>query len=108
LLFTAYWIAPFLAIIVIDWYQRRGSISRAGLAGLMSFATLPTGWPALAALLVGFAAMVPFMNTGLVVGPVANALHGADLSFYVGFVVAAVVYSALRKLQAEAAPDWPE
>jgi len=108
LLFTAYWIAPFLAIIVIDWYQRRGSISREGLARLMSFATLPTGWPALAALLVGFAAMVPFMNTGLVVGPVANALHGADLSFYVGFVVAAIVYSALRKLQAEAAPDWPE
>jgi len=43
--------------------------------------------------LVGFAAMVPFMNTGLVVGPVANALHGADLSFYVGFLVAGVVYS---------------
>jgi len=34
------------------------------------------------------------MNTGLVVGPVANALHGADLSFYVGFIVGAGVYSA--------------
>jgi NCS1 family nucleobase:cation symporter-1 len=52
--------------------------------------------------------MVPFMNTGLVVGPVANALHGADLSFYVGFVVAAIVYSALRRLRADVAPDWPE
>jgi NCS1 family nucleobase:cation symporter-1 len=108
LLFTAYWIAPFLAIIVIDWYQRSGSITREGLTRLMSFGTLPTGWPALAALLVGFAAMVPFMNTGLIVGPVANALHGADLSFYVGFVVAAIVYSALRRLHAEAAPDLPE
>ena len=57
------------------------------------------GWPALAALLVGFAAMVPFMNTGLVVGPVANALHGADLSFYVGFLVAGVVYSGLRRFK---------
>jgi len=52
--------------------------------------------------------MVPFMNTGLFIGPVANALHGADLSFYVGFVVAAIVYSALRRLHAEAAPDLPE
>jgi NCS1 family nucleobase:cation symporter-1 len=97
LLFTAYWIAPFLAVIVIDWYQRSGSITRESLARLMSFTNLSTGWPALAALLVGFAAMVPFMNTGLVVGPVASALHGADLSFYVGFLVAAAVYSWLRR-----------
>jgi NCS1 family nucleobase:cation symporter-1 len=95
LLFTAYWIAPFLAIIVIDWYRRGGSISREGLARLMRFTNLSTGWPALAALVVGFAAMVRFMNTGLVVGPVANALRGADLSFYAGFLVAAIVYSAL-------------
>jgi nucleobase:cation symporter-1, NCS1 family len=100
LLFTAYWIAPFLAIVVIDWYQRSDGITREGLARLMSFTNLSMGWPALAALLGGFAAMVPFMNTGLVVGPVANALHGADLSFYVGFLVAAIVYSALGKLHA--------
>jgi nucleobase:cation symporter-1, NCS1 family len=99
LLFTAYWIAPFLAVILIDWYHRRGTVSRDGLARLMRFTNLSMGWPALAALLVGFAAMVPFMNTGLVVGPVANALHGADLSFYVGFLVAGVVYSALRRLK---------
>jgi purine-cytosine permease-like protein len=40
------------------------------------------------------------MNTGLLVGPVAKALDGADLSFYVGFVVAAVVYLGLHKLEA--------
>ena len=82
---------------MIDWYERSGTLTRDSLARLMSFGTLPAGWPALAALLVGFAAMVPFMNTGLVVGPVANAIHGADLSFYVGFVVAALVYSALPR-----------
>jgi hypothetical protein len=42
--------------------------------------------------------MVPFMNTGLLVGPVAKALDGADLSFYVGFVVAAAVCLSLHKL----------
>ena len=50
-------------------------------------------------LVAGFAAMVPFMNTGLLVGPVAKALQGADLSFYVGFVVAAGVYLALRRCE---------
>jgi NCS1 family nucleobase:cation symporter-1 len=38
--------------------------------------------------------------TGLIVGPVAGALHGADLSFYVGFLVAALVYSALSRFGA--------
>ena len=50
-------------------------------------------------LVLGFGAMVPFMNTGLVVGPVAKALDGADFSFYVGFVVAGAVYLTLRHAQ---------
>jgi NCS1 family nucleobase:cation symporter-1 len=98
LLFTAYWLAPFLAIILIDWYLRGGRVSRDGLARLMEYRNLSLGWPALAALLIGFAAMVPFMDTGLLVGPIASALQGADLSFYVGFVVAGVVYFALRRI----------
>jgi nucleobase:cation symporter-1, NCS1 family len=98
LLFTAYWLAPFLAIILIDWYLRGGRVSREGLARLMEYRNLSLGWPALAALLIGFGAMVPFMDTGLLVGPIASALQGADISFYVGFVVAGVVYFALRRI----------
>jgi NCS1 family nucleobase:cation symporter-1 len=97
LLLSAYWIAPFLAIILIDWYRRRGGVTRENLVLLMRFSNLSAGWPALVALVIGFGAMLPFMNTGLIVGPVATALHGADLSFYVGFIAAAVVYSALRR-----------
>jgi nucleobase:cation symporter-1, NCS1 family len=41
--------------------------------------------------------MVPFMNTSLFVGPAAKALDGADLAFYVGFIVTGVLYIALRK-----------
>jgi hypothetical protein len=37
------------------------------------------------------------MNTGLLRGPAATALQGADLSFYVGFAVAGAVYFPLRK-----------
>jgi NCS1 family nucleobase:cation symporter-1 len=101
LLFSAYWIAPFFAIILVDWYHRRGTVSRELLARLMYFRDLSLSWPALVALVVGFAAMVPFMNTGLIVGPVATALQGADLSFYVGFIVGGVAYSALRRFGAQ-------
>ena len=97
LLFSAYWIAPFLAVILIDWHYRKSSIDPKTLLRLMSFENLNAGWPALVALVVGFGAMVPFMNTGLLRGPAATALHGADLSFYVGFAVAGVVYFALRR-----------
>jgi NCS1 family nucleobase:cation symporter-1 len=98
LLFTAYWIAPFLAVILIDWRERRSQVDRRTLVHMLPWANLRSGWPALLALAVGFAAMVPFMNTGLVVGPVATSLDGADISIYVGFVVAGLVYYPLRKL----------
>ena len=96
LLFSAYWIAPFLAIILIDWHDRGGSATSAGLSGLMQWKNLSCGWPALLSLVVGFGAMVPFMNTGVIVGPVPQVLDGADLSFYVGFLVAAGIYVPLR------------
>ena len=92
LLFSAYWIAPFLAIILIDWHDRTGTTTYAGLSALMDAKNLPTGWPALVSLVLGFGAMVPFMNTGVLEGPVARAWDGADVSF-VGFMVAAVMLS---------------
>jgi NCS1 family nucleobase:cation symporter-1 len=54
-------------------------------------------------LAVGFATMVPFMDTGLVHGVVSNRLDGADLSFVVGFVVAGALYYPLRRLGAHPA-----
>ena len=79
LLFSAYWIAPFLAIVLIDWHDRKGFTIYGGLSALMDLKNLNTGRPALVSLVVGFGAMVPFMNTALLVGPVAKALDGADL-----------------------------
>ena len=98
LLFTAYWIAPFLAVVLVDWYGRGRTVTRARLLEVLDFRRLGSGWPALVALVVGFGAMVPFMNTGLVEGLAASALAGADISFYVGFIVAAAVYLPLRKV----------
>jgi len=53
-------------------------------------------WAAVVAFVIGFGAAVPFMNTSLYTGPVAAALHGADLAYYVGLVVSLAAYFLLR------------
>lgn len=99
LLFIAYWIAPWAAVVLVDWWLRRG---HADVSGLMRFASLPTGWWALASLIVGFVVSLPFqqstlgfdfMNAGFPVNTIStDSLHAADLGFEVGFVVAAALY----------------
>jgi hypothetical protein len=57
------------------------------------------GWDALIALLVGFGAATPFMDTALYVGPASSRwLNGGDIAFGVGFVVALVVYAGIRRV----------
>ena len=97
LLFSSYWLAPFVAIVAIDWYQRRATI-REEIWRIVAWEKLGYQWGALTALVMGFAAAVPFMNaTGVIEGPAAKALDGGDLAYYVGMVVAALVYWPLRK-----------
>jgi nucleobase:cation symporter-1, NCS1 family len=98
LLFTAYWIAPFCAIVMIDWHYNSGKYTPSFLRGALGFRRLSNGWPAIVAFVVAFGVMVPFMDTSIIVGPIANSLKGADIAFYVGFVVAGVLYYVLRKV----------
>jgi NCS1 family nucleobase:cation symporter-1 len=100
LLFIGYWIAPFCAIVMIDWQYNRQRYTPSFLRNALMFRSLGSGWPAIAAFVVGYGAMVPFMNTSIVAGPVATALHGADLAFYIGFIVTGALYLALRKAAA--------
>jgi nucleobase:cation symporter-1, NCS1 family len=104
LLFIGYWIAPFCAIVLIDWHYDKDKYTPGFLRIALNFRNLRNGWAAIVAFLVGFAAMVPFMDTSIIVGPVAKALDGADLAFYVGFVVAGVLYYILRKSVRDPAP----
>jgi len=46
----------------------------------------------LVAYVVGFAAMIPFLSTTFYVGPAAEAMNGADISFIVGLVVSGGLY----------------
>jgi NCS1 family nucleobase:cation symporter-1 len=103
LLFSSYWLSPFVAIVAIDWHYRRSTIDR-DIRTIVSWRRLSSGWPALVALVVGFAAAVPFMDAaGVVEGPVARALDGGDLAYYVGFAVAAAVYWPWRRRDARRA-----
>ena len=107
LLFVGYWIAPFCAIVLIDWHDHRDRYEPAALRTALRFRNLRAGWPALIAFLAAFGAMVPFMNTSLFEGPVAAMLDGADIAFFVGFVVAGAAYYWLRGAsQADGPSGW--
>jgi NCS1 family nucleobase:cation symporter-1 len=96
LLFVGYWIPGFVAIVAVDWLARARARGGAPVDLAAESARPQPWWPALVAFVVAFAAAVPFMSTSLYVGPVAEALHGADLAYGVAFVAALAVYAPLR------------
>lgn len=96
LLFVGYWIPGFVAIVVVDWIARGRERGGAPVDVAVESSRPSSGWPSLVAFVAAFGAAVPFMDTGLYVGPVADALHGADLSYYVAFLVALALYAPLR------------
>ena len=94
LLFVGYWIPAFFAIVTIDWYYRargRWTVNPARETTLRSDAIV-----ALVAFVVAFGAAVPFMDTSIIVGPVAKAWDGADVAYFVNFLVAAIIYGGYR------------
>ncbi|WP_407547475.1 cytosine permease [Streptomyces sp. Pv4-95] len=96
LLFVGYWIPGFVAIVIVDWRARARARGGAALDIAAESERRQPAYPALLAFAAAFAAAIPFMNTSLYVGPIADALHGADLSYYVAFLVALIVYAPLR------------
>jgi len=99
LLFISYWIAPWAAVVLADWRMRG---RRADVSRLSDFSSLPSGAIGLIALVVGFAASLPFQTssfggeiatgTGLPINGLAATLHYADFAYVVGFGVAFVIY----------------
>jgi nucleobase:cation symporter-1, NCS1 family len=92
--FLLYIVVPWSAINLVDYYVvRRG---RYDVAAIFT----PDGeygrvnWRTIAVFLAGIAAEIPFMNASYpkFEGPAAHALSGADISWLVGFVVAAALY----------------
>ena len=94
LLIIAYWIAPWLGVVYVDRFLRRGQDY-----GALATDRTHSGRAGLIAMLVGLLVSVPlFANQTAYEGavPKANGNFG-DLTALVGFVLAAVVYAVLYK-----------
>lgn len=113
LLLISYWVTPWAAIVIVDWLasghrMERDVLSRVFSAPLRRLGNGAQALAAAVALIVGFGVALPFSDTTFdatvsrnvpwlswLFGSVSrNNLHGADLDFYVGFVVAGLLYGA--------------
>ncbi len=97
LTFILYLIIPWGAINLTDFFMvRRGKYA---IGDMFS----PSGtykrwsWRGLVAYIIGFSVMIPFFSVSFFTGPVAHALNGADISPFVGFPVAAILYYLLYR-----------
>ncbi|HEU5420414.1 MAG TPA: cytosine permease [Streptosporangiaceae bacterium] len=101
ILFLAYFLIPWTAINLTDFYVVRkeqydiGSIFRPdGIYGRFNLR-------AITAYVVAVLVEVPFMNTTFYVGPMVSHLGGADISWILGLVVAVALYYLLMRPAAQ-------
>jgi purine-cytosine permease-like protein len=89
-----YWITPFLAVVLLDYWLRRGDYDEREF-----FEGRRLRWRAPLAMAIGMAASVPFWDQGHPIPLGYFPKHYpqiGDLSFFVGFTVAGLVYLALN------------
>ncbi|TAM68489.1 MAG: cytosine permease [Microbacteriaceae bacterium] len=97
LVILLYVLVPWTSVNLVDYYfVRRGhyairEIFRAG--GMYR----NWGWRGLTAYAAGIAAMIPFAVTVWYVGPIAQALGGADIAIFAGLIISAAVYLILSR-----------
>jgi nucleobase:cation symporter-1, NCS1 family len=92
----AYWVAPWLGVVLVERLLRSGT-SDDVLAARLTDRSF-TNWPGLAALLIGVAVSVPlFSNQEDYVGYVPEHWPSfGDITPVVGFALSALLYAALR------------
>ncbi|HEY8738208.1 MAG TPA: cytosine permease, partial [Candidatus Dormibacteraeota bacterium] len=96
LLLIAYWITPYLAVVITDFFLHRGQYAEA-----IFYSRAYRNWKGFIAMLAGIIATVPFWNQAppVPLGWVAaNHPEFGDLSFFAGGIVATVVYLILYRV----------
>jgi nucleobase:cation symporter-1, NCS1 family len=89
LLVIAYWIAPWLGIVLVDRILRRNT----SIAEFIPDRARYRNWGGLIALVVaGFISIWLFSNQTFYTGPIAKATSIGDLTPLVGFVLAGLIY----------------
>jgi NCS1 nucleoside transporter family len=96
-LLMLYFLIPWTAVNLVDFYAiRKGEYAIAEIFN-------PQGvygrwaWRGVLAYAIGFVAMVPFFSMPFYVGPVAEALGGADIAFLPGLLIAGGLYYLLAR-----------
>ncbi len=95
LLALDYWITPWLAIVLVDFYLK-GRTTVASTQGAPSFDFRALGVYVLS-ILVSVPFMVPPSSPGYPVGALAGWFGGADVSYFVSFALAAVLTFVVRR-----------
>jgi nucleobase:cation symporter-1, NCS1 family len=102
LLYIVVWLAPWFAILITDWLLRRRRYDPLSLRSARDGIYWRNGgihWPAVIAQVVGMVAALMWINAlgdfPSYLGPISNhfpGLSGADFSWAIGIVVAALLY----------------
>ena len=97
ILFLAYFLVPWTAINLMDFYfvrKERYDIASIfdpkGIYGLVD-------WKTIVAYLVAIGVEIPFMNTTFYTGPMVARLGGGDISWILGLIVASGLYYVLHR-----------
>ncbi|MGG1674289.1 purine-cytosine permease family protein [Neobacillus sp. NRS-1170] len=109
ILFISYFLIPWTAINLIDFYVvRHGEYSIKDIFDLNGKYGKINKITSIS-YIISVIAEVPFMNTSLYVGPGAKAMGGADVAWILGLVVPSVLYYVLmkRKLKSEETIEAP-
>ena len=90
LIFISYWIAPWLAVVFVDYWLRRGDYGDES----MFYDTKYFRWQGFVAMAVGlFVSVWLFGSNSIWTGPIATAYPQiGDIAFIVGFVITGVLY----------------
>lgn len=94
LFLLAYWLAPWAAVVLVDFFVIRKKRYHTGLFYDPRRFVRPGLW----AWLIAIAVSIPFFNQALYVGSFAyHHPHMGDISYYVSFVVAGLAYGIIGR-----------
>lgn len=101
LLFGLVWISPWVAIVVTDWFLRRGRYDHVSLFSVgrgIYWRHNGIHWPAAIAQVVGMVCSALWLNAyPSYVSPISRALSDSDFDIFFGGVAAAVIYFVLAR-----------
>lgn len=103
LLLQMLWLAPWCVLMLADYWLRKGEYDSHSLHSWGDgkyWYNNGFNWRGIAAFLIAIAASIPFANSELLNTPLAtDVLGGADLSFFVGMIVAFVLYRLISGIK---------